>query len=214
MPQKQRAILTEQQAVDIFRILADGSVPLMVSSATFVANQYGINERTVRDIWKQRTWFHATCFLAQGSTSIVKKRMGRPIGSKDTRPRKQKLARTIVSTDSIHSPTLACSPSPDFGEPQSTAESSHDISNADYTQLGGNVSRRRRFSFLQCCASESSEDAFIGDQSPLLPLFQDEPAEETSIDDQPHAGANHAPCWIADAALPRRAPLLSKSSIC
>ena len=202
-----RAILTEQQAIDIFRIQADSSVPAIVSHATLVAKEYGINERTVRDIWKQRTWAHATCCIPQRSKTIVQTKRGRPTGSKDKRPRKQKLATPSASTISIHSTPLECAPSPYSDKLQPTPDSSHDIAGTETNQLGSVVLRP---SFrLHSCGSESSDDlVLLGDQSPFPPLLQDEHESSASIDDQLHAWANHAPRWIADAALPHRVPLL------
>jgi hypothetical protein len=94
-PQKRRAILTEQQAVDIFECRSTNSISMVVSSASFVANRYGINERTVRDIWKQRTWARTTNALAGVVGQMAEKKLGRPIGSKESRPRKKRLATGI-----------------------------------------------------------------------------------------------------------------------
>ena len=87
-----RAILTEQQAVEIFKWQSTDEITTMVSSSSFIAKKFGVNERTVRDIWKQRTWAHATWYLGEHTETapMIKKRMGRPKGSKDIRPRKQK----------------------------------------------------------------------------------------------------------------------------
>jgi hypothetical protein len=85
---KPRAILTEQQAVEIFGLAS--SHQDVVFSAAALARRYGVNERTVRDIWKQRTWIHATRPF-EGSLQIrSKNRVGRPKGSKDSKPRKPK----------------------------------------------------------------------------------------------------------------------------
>ncbi len=86
---KPRAILTEQQAVEIFRLAF--SHQDVESSATALATRYGVNERTVRDIWKQRTWNYATRPF-EGNVQVVrsKKKVGRPKGSKDSKPRKSK----------------------------------------------------------------------------------------------------------------------------
>jgi hypothetical protein len=86
--QKPRAILTVQQAIEIFGFAF--SHQEVVSSAVAVARRYGVNERTVRDIWKQRTWTHATHPLEDSMQVQNKKKVGRPKGSKDSKPRKQK----------------------------------------------------------------------------------------------------------------------------
>ncbi len=90
--QKRRVILTKQQAIEIFGFRSVYSITTMVSGASFVAERYGINEKTVRDIRKQRTWTHATCTLAENEGTMAKRKIGRPVGSKDMRPRKPKLA--------------------------------------------------------------------------------------------------------------------------
>jgi hypothetical protein len=193
--QKHRAILTEQQAIEIFRFRSENSMSVMVSSALFVAKRYGINERTVRDIWKQRTWNRATSTLAEGTGPMAKKKMGRPIGSKDTRPRKQKLAAgtSIFSNSSTpitpskydarlrsHGARLNC-------ESQQSATAS--------VQLQDSAARRLLFDFL--LLEPSDEAACIGDRS----LIEDAREVEVSIDDQLHAWAHCGSQWIVDAAL-------------
>ena len=99
-PRQRRAILTAQQAVEIFRFRSASSLSMMVSSALIVVQQYGVNERTVRDIWKQRSWTHATLFLAEGAGPMARKQAGRPMGSKDVRPRKQRIVpRNTIPLD-------------------------------------------------------------------------------------------------------------------
>ena len=66
-PPKPRAILTSREAVAIFRhsLPAEGSSSLEIGiigsgkrlSAIAVARIYGVNEKTVRDIWTGRTWY-------------------------------------------------------------------------------------------------------------------------------------------------------------
>ena len=91
---RHRAILTEQQAIEIFGFASSHQI---VSSAIAVARMYGVNERTVRDIWKQRTWTHATHPLEGSMRVESKKKAGRPKGSKDTKPRKQKQGPMLSS---------------------------------------------------------------------------------------------------------------------
>jgi hypothetical protein len=88
MPQN-RVILSEKQAIAIFKLRS--AMSMVVSGACFVSELYGISEKTVRDIWKQRTWAHTTSSLAEYVGPMTRKKVGRPIGSKDIRPRKQKL---------------------------------------------------------------------------------------------------------------------------
>jgi hypothetical protein len=86
---KPRATLTEDQAVDIFKIKSS------VSSAVKVSLCYGVSEKAIRDIWRGRTWSRETCHLDTVRT-VTLKQVGRPKGCKDKKPRKKCI---IVSTN-------------------------------------------------------------------------------------------------------------------
>ena len=199
-PQRHRAILTEQQAIDIFRIRSESLKPMTVSSATAVAKLYGINERTVRDIWMQRTWSNATWSLAQNTTLESRKKMGRPIGAKDSRPRKHKFSvGTSISEISSDwtTPFTAlkhCNVRPCFVAPRQIAECHTSSIISDQAQHDS-VARRRLFSFQ---ILDSSHEAFIDDRSPIE---DQQEAEEESIDDQLFAWAQCGSHWIDDAAI-------------
>jgi hypothetical protein len=82
---KPRAVLTKSQAITIFQL------KLNVSSATKIARSYGVSEKTVRDIWTGRTWATETWHL--DPSRVVKiKQSGRPLGSRDSKPRKPRQA--------------------------------------------------------------------------------------------------------------------------
>ena len=80
---KPRAVLNEQQAVEIFQVKLAASCP----SAERIAALLGISEKAVRDIWKGRTWSRETYHLDPARPMQVKRACGRPRGSKDSRPR-------------------------------------------------------------------------------------------------------------------------------
>ena len=99
---KPQARLSQTQVVAIFQSRASNQ------SSTKVANSYGVNEKTVRDIWTGRTWAKETWHL-DPSRRVEVKTMGRPIGCRDTKPRKQKgckplsqRASTSASADVEH----------------------------------------------------------------------------------------------------------------
>jgi hypothetical protein len=83
---KTRAILTEDQAIAIFRtkLLNDSQFPPNRVSASDVSQQYGVNEKTIRDIWKGRTWLRETVHLDPSLISLCAKLNlpGRPKGPK------------------------------------------------------------------------------------------------------------------------------------
>jgi hypothetical protein len=88
-----RAILTDNQARAIFQCK-----PLSVATdrhkAGYLARIYGISAKTVRDIWVGRTWYWATYSLDMTkpiSKERLQKKLGRPRGAKDSKPRTRKL---------------------------------------------------------------------------------------------------------------------------
>jgi hypothetical protein len=82
---KPRAVLTKFQAIAIFQLKLNQSS----SSATKVATSYGVSAKTVRDIWTARTWATETWHL-DPSRAVKIKQLGRPLGSRDSKPRKPK----------------------------------------------------------------------------------------------------------------------------
>ena len=185
-PRRHRAILTEQQAIEIFRIRSQNSTPILMLGATFVAKRYGINERTVRDIWKQRTWTRATCSMAEGASPMLQKKIGRPIGSKDTKPRRQKLAAE-TSIPFYQSTTVF-------------AASERDARPSIYS-IGDTIPRHGSLVNEDPMQGslDSSDEAGLLDGRSLLEDGRE--AGEASIDDQLHAWAQRGPHWIIDAAL-------------
>ncbi len=83
---KPRARLSEAQVIKIFRARA------FASKATNVASVYKVSEKTVRDIWKGRTWSKETQHLDM-SRPLQIKTVGRPKGCKDRQPRKKRGSR-------------------------------------------------------------------------------------------------------------------------
>ena len=82
-----RAKLTNDEVVDIFRCRR------YTTAAAEVSKGYGVSEKAVRDIWTGRTWSRVTCHLDTSRPAHFKT-LGRPIGSKDTKPRKHANALT------------------------------------------------------------------------------------------------------------------------
>ena len=84
-PAKPRAVLTKSEVIAIFQS------KLTHSPATKVARLYGVSEKAIRDIWTARTWAAETWHL-DPSRALVVKTSGRPIGSRDSKPRKPRQA--------------------------------------------------------------------------------------------------------------------------
>ena len=87
---KPRAVLTKEQAIDIFRISTSGYTTASGPTATSVAKAFGVNEKTIRDIWKGRTWCNETLPLDSSRQPKPRKKTGRPMGRKDSAPRRPK----------------------------------------------------------------------------------------------------------------------------
>ena len=95
---KTRAVLTLDQAVEIFKIHLSNQSPYIAKneriSSSQVASVFGVSEKTIRDIWTGRTWFLELIYLDPARAAVAAKRL-RPPG----RPRlEQKLpaARSAV----------------------------------------------------------------------------------------------------------------------
>jgi hypothetical protein len=67
VPSKHRARLTEEAVIQIFTRRHDKVSP------TVVSNLYGVNEKTVRDIWSGRTWSKETRHLDPSRAASSKK---------------------------------------------------------------------------------------------------------------------------------------------
>jgi hypothetical protein len=78
---KTRTVLTKEDVLTIFQNKTK------TPSATQLARDYRVSEKTIRDIWTGRTWAKDTWHLDKSRVLEIKP-MGRPIGSRDTKPRK------------------------------------------------------------------------------------------------------------------------------
>ena len=78
---KPQARLTATEAVEIFRCKDTKT------RSTAVSKMYGVNEKTIRDIWRGRTWSKETHHL-DPSRVLTTKKLGRQQGRKDSNLRK------------------------------------------------------------------------------------------------------------------------------
>jgi hypothetical protein len=93
-PAKPRAILSEDEAIQIFKAKA------LLPSAPELARAFQVTEKTVRDIWTGRTWSCETWHLDPSRPHKIKQ-PGRPKGRKDSQPRRR---RFRVSFDHLAEP--------------------------------------------------------------------------------------------------------------
>ena len=86
-----RFVLTREQVIEIFRIKESCANISIHSASALLAVQYGVSSKAIRDIWTGRSWLNVTYDLWNGSDRPERKTLGRPKGSKDSRPRHSKL---------------------------------------------------------------------------------------------------------------------------
>ena len=82
---KPQAVLTKQSVLEIFKLSINKSSEKL--NASSVAREYGVNEKTIRDIWKGRTWNEETQPLAINRQPKPRAKIGRPLGRKDSHAR-------------------------------------------------------------------------------------------------------------------------------
>ena len=101
-PRGSRCILSSEQVLDIFRFRMQRSgAEKCKTSASAVAKTFGISPKTVRDIWKGRTWYRTTHQLEPNRADAPKrlnKHAGRPRGVKDSKPRVRKVTPSEIDT--------------------------------------------------------------------------------------------------------------------
>jgi len=85
-----RAKLTEDDAVSIFMV----KLERQTKATHAVASLYGVSEKAVRDIWNGRTWARTTSRIL--GVRRPAQPVGRPLGSKDSKPRKRHSASISV----------------------------------------------------------------------------------------------------------------------
>ena len=111
---KPRALLSEQQVIEIFLLSAAKSSDKRRRSASSIARTFGVNEKTIRDIWSGRTWHEETLPLDPTRPPKTMAKTGRPLGRKDSVPRKIRKGTThtkqrqepAAPTDSRNMPLL------------------------------------------------------------------------------------------------------------
>ena len=86
---KPRAILTRDQAIAIFQLRPTSESPSTTRASFMVARAYSVSEKTVRDIWRGRTWHRETVHLDPMRPARPEVSPGRPLGRKDSMPRRK-----------------------------------------------------------------------------------------------------------------------------
>jgi hypothetical protein len=87
---QRRAVLNSNQARDIFRAKEPPGNESLYMISNRLATQYQVSSKTIRDIWKGRSWLHATFDLWDAEDRPCCKIVGRPKGKKDSMPRQSK----------------------------------------------------------------------------------------------------------------------------
>jgi hypothetical protein len=92
---KPRAILTKDKAIAIYQQKLPRTAKDRPPSATALARQYGVSEKTIRDIWTGRTWSLETAAMDPTRPLKPPAAPGRPKGRRDRIPRKRRAAHRV-----------------------------------------------------------------------------------------------------------------------
>ena len=57
---RSRAVLTKEQAIEIFAYKQKLGNQSLTATSAELANKYNVNSKTIRDIWSGRCWLEAT----------------------------------------------------------------------------------------------------------------------------------------------------------
>ena len=116
---KTRAKLTEADALDVFHCKTH------LMSAASVSKKYGVSEKAVRDIWTGRTWSKETWHLDTSRSRPLKK-MGRPVGRKDAKPRKLRVLPSKLDSTKLRDAAAAAISHLDRHDDKSVDEQLHE----------------------------------------------------------------------------------------
>ena len=87
---KHRVVLSQQQSIEIFQLKYSHGYSSQHTASTKLSRDYNVSPKAIRDIWNGRSWLSATSHLWNKEELPPRKRPGRPLGRKDSRPRKRK----------------------------------------------------------------------------------------------------------------------------
>ena len=86
---KPRAVLTSEQAIEIFQCRPTSKSQPTGMTSSVLARKYRISEKAIRDIWNGRTWHRETLHLDPSRPSRINLPPGRPLGRKDSSSRRR-----------------------------------------------------------------------------------------------------------------------------
>jgi hypothetical protein len=141
-----RQVLNEHQARQIFQLKLSHGFPSTHSASTFFADRFKVSSKTIRDIWKGRSWLKVTTDLWDAMDRPIQKTLGRPKGKKDSKPRKtsnQKVANTaeakVETTKNVEDNAVSIS----FAELKIVFDREEaELQQSIYTLQQGNMTRR------------------------------------------------------------------------
>ena len=127
---KASSVLSKEQAIGIFKLSLVQSPGRKRKTATSVAKEFRVSEKTIRDIWSGRTWHVETMPLDPSRSPRAAKKNGRPLGRKDSLPRKSRKStnsttinttptdreQPILNETSVQEVTLYCNMGDKRGE--------------------------------------------------------------------------------------------------
>ena len=119
-----RVLLSDKEAQEIFKLQTNHGYPSLHSASVVFAKRYGVSPKAIRDIWSGRSWLEATFSLWNAEQRPERRTIGRPKGSKDSKPRKckKKSQHILGGVHHLHSSTLGDKQIFRSGDPESVSQ--------------------------------------------------------------------------------------------
>ena len=87
LSERPHVVLTPQIAREIFKLQHIDECSSLHARSVRLSSKYGVTAKAIRDIWKGRSWLDATYELWDAKERPKKRIVGRPKGSRDSKPR-------------------------------------------------------------------------------------------------------------------------------
>mmetsp|Transcript_42666 Transcript_42666/g.114216 ORF Transcript_42666/g.114216 Transcript_42666/m.114216 type:complete len:223 (-) Transcript_42666:98-766(-) len=167
---KSRSVLTAEQAREIFAMKYVKSASKRKSVCNFLALKYDVCSKTIRDVWKGRSWLSATFDMWNVVERPVRRSVGRPKGS--TRMNRISINSIVPDADKLslevsHPEVRFSSPSP-----VNSTDSSSESSSTPSTPVHVRFSEAIDVLWNQSQAQPQTLELEVGTPE-RLPSFQD-----------------------------------------
>jgi hypothetical protein len=179
-------VLTQDQVVEIYmtQFREGHCAPIPKLSAKMVSQSYGVSEKTIRDVWKRRTWIRETSHLDPDSREkglLQPLRVpGRPKGSKDGQKRNKGHRRHPCSQSREKTSAIEFQSGLEVDSEFDQLGKDQRLEAPDDIQIQGAESRNPYHSSTECFLASTNEPYLR-----LLPHHEVDPLPHSSRPDDP-----------------------------